>query len=178
MGCAVSVSRVGTRATTDPGWDRQPEGFSVSSDPAQWKILPSEAMALRRFQEDGTLQDDMKPEYLDLRALLDDPGSQKALCAYATLINVLDVFMCWVDIQEFKIIPTESYRCSKAQHIYHKYVKGGAILHVQLLTPPQLAHIRMQMRAAAQDPMLLPVDAFDRLQYKCFKVRTYVHTTW
>ena len=39
--------------------------------------------------------------------------------------------MCWIDIQDFKSIPVESYRRSKALHIYHKYIKTNAILQIQ-----------------------------------------------
>ena len=35
-----------------------------------------------------------------------------------------------IDIQEFKTIPTDDYRLSKALHIYHKYIKPGAILEI------------------------------------------------
>ena len=39
--------------------------------------------------------------------------------------------MCWIDIQDFKSIPVESYRRSKALHIYHKYIKTNAILQIK-----------------------------------------------
>lgn len=46
-------------------------------------------------------------------------------------MKALDVFMCWIDIQDFKSIPVESYRRSKALHIYHKYIKTNAILQIK-----------------------------------------------
>ena len=42
--------------------------------------------------------------------------------------STLNAFMAWVDIQEYRAIPTEDYRRSKALHIYLKYVKHNAVL--------------------------------------------------
>jgi hypothetical protein len=38
--------------------------------------------------------------------------------------------MCWIDCQEYKSIPTDDFRRSKALTIYHKYIKPGAVLQI------------------------------------------------
>lgn len=39
-------------------------------------------------------------------------------------------FYAWVDIQEFREIPTADYRRGKSMHIYQKYIREGAVLQV------------------------------------------------
>ena len=39
-------------------------------------------------------------------------------------------FYAWVDIQEFRGIPTADYRRGKSMHIYQKYIREGAVLQV------------------------------------------------
>lgn len=40
-------------------------------------------------------------------------------------------FYAWVDIQEFREIPTADYRRGKSMHIYQKYIREGAVLEVR-----------------------------------------------
>jgi len=97
----------------------------------EWKILPSSQEAREKYKKDGTLKErDDNPAHLELRILLDEPLAQQTLGVYARQKKSLDIFMCWIDIQEYKNIPTEDYRRSKALHIYHKYVKAGAVLEL------------------------------------------------
>lgn len=176
MGCTASVmikpvGGIGSSMKSDSSSDKNPgEHSRESSDSVvHWKLLPSQTEARQKFLDDGTLLDmDSNPEYIDLRALLDDPIAQNALGKYANSIKVLDVFMCWVDIQEYKSIPTESYRCSKALHIYHKYIKEDAVLCVNILTPLERKHFHHCIQLSHQDPSALKGDLFNKFHYKCF----------
>ncbi|KAJ1427803.1 hypothetical protein B484DRAFT_397076 [Ochromonadaceae sp. CCMP2298] len=117
MGC-------GTSSPTRPSYNK--DGDSV----VEWKILPSSVEARLKFEADGTLTKDSEPEQLELRTMLDEAYSQNAIGQFAKSTKALDIFMCWIDIQDYKSIPVESYRRSKALHIYHKYVKSDAVLQV------------------------------------------------
>lgn len=88
---------------------------------------------------------------------------QNALGKYAEEINVIDIFMCWVDIQEFKIIQTENYRRSKGLHIYHKYIKEGAILDLKILTTTEKNFILKEINTSS-----LTTTSFDKVQHKLF----------
>lgn len=43
-------------------------------------------------------------------------------------------FFAWIDIQEFRGIPTADYRRGKSMHIYQKYIKEGAVLQVRVMS--------------------------------------------
>lgn len=47
-----------------------------------------------------------------------------------TLMFLQESFYAWVDIQEFRGIPTADYRRGKSMHIYQKYIREGAVLQV------------------------------------------------
>jgi len=74
-------------------------------------------------------------------------------------VKALDVFMCWIDIQDFKSIPVESYRRSKALHIYHKYIKTNAILQIQDIPEADRAiyKVRILLQLLLQQYLLFAV---------------------
>ena len=143
MGCAVTIMNkvkpLDSSSESESSMSEQSSSHQSSnrSDSfIQWKIMPSQTEARRKYFEDGSFPElnDVNPEFIALRALLDDPLAQSALGKFASLIEVVDVFMCWVDIQEYKSIPAESYRRSKALHIYHKYIKEDAVWKIDMLS--------------------------------------------
>ena len=108
MGCVSSLSVGPLLGSVSDGSSESSLQHSNRSEfsSVYWKVMPSEEGARQKFVEDGSLpQGDSDPEHVDLRVLLDDPLAQNALGRYANSIEVLDVFMCWVDIQEYKSIP-------------------------------------------------------------------------
>jgi hypothetical protein len=98
-----------------------------------WKVHATADEAKKKFVEDGTLNPNSSDGHLELRAMLDEPLSHQSLGAFAKETQYLGVFMCWIDINEYKAIPTKDYRRSKALHIYHKYIKQGSILEVSMI---------------------------------------------
>lgn len=134
----------------------------------EWKVLPSSTEARVKFEQDGTLHKESDPGHLELRTMLDDAISQAALGKYAKEIQKLDIFMCWVDIQEFKSIPSESYRRTKALHIYHKYVKKGAVLCVEKLKDEEREAFHEKLNEAKDDPSRIEDKFYDTLQQTCF----------
>lgn len=88
--------------------DRKSQNISVI-----FRIMPSEIEARKKFESEGTLQKNSDEGHLELRMMLDEPISQNYIGKFASKIKVLDIFMCWIDIQEFRSIPTDTYRLSK-----------------------------------------------------------------
>lgn len=134
----------------------------------EWKILPSSVEARKKFEADGTLNKNSEPEHLELRTMLDEAIAQQAIGKYAKQTKALDIFMCWIDIQDYKTIPVESYRRSKALHIYHKYIKTDAVLQVGELDTKEREKYKNDLELAKDDPSILTQDFYDRLQSKCF----------
>jgi hypothetical protein len=162
MGC--SNSKVGEEKKSNSSPKNQEQSISVM----EWKVLPSSREARTKFEQDGTLTKESDPEQLELRTMLDDATSQNALGKYAKEIQALDVFMCWVDMQEFKSIPSETYRRTKALHIYHKYLKTDAVLHVGELTDIERDEYKRILDAAKENPLLIDSKFYDVLQNRCF----------
>lgn len=135
-----------------------------------WRIVENDAAIRERFANDGTLDPkDNDPLHLELRCLLEDPSAQNAIARYAEQLQVLDLFMCWIDIQEYKFIPTHGYRRSKAVHIYKKYIEVDAILSVGGIPDPERFRIRDTIEKAKTDPTALDSKFYDRVQSICFK---------
>lgn len=168
MGCAASTK---TQPLNPKGnSEKQRDAKSTRSPPVTvvFKVMPSELEARKRFEQDGTLVKNCDPGHLALRTMLDEPLSQNALGKFAAKIQVLDIFMCWIDIQEYKSIPTESYRRSKALHIYQKYLKEDAVLMIGSTTPAQRDRIEKSLQESKSNPSILTITFFDDIQTRCF----------
>ena len=135
---------------------------------AKWKILNSFEEAREKYIDDGTLTTNSESGHLELRALLDEPISQNMLGRFAKKLNSLDIFMCWVDIQEFKSIPTEDYRRSKALHIYHKYIKSNAVLQIGGLSQDEMDVYKDLIEKSKASKELLTESSFNQVQRRCF----------
>lgn len=134
----------------------------------EWRILPSSKEAREKFEADRTLTRNSEPGHLELRTMLDEAYPQSVIGKYAQEIQALDIFMCWVDIQEYKFIPTENYRRSKALHIYHKYIKPDSILQVGDIDPFEREKYKSDIDLAKDDPDKLTDKFYDKLQSRCF----------
>lgn len=133
----------------------------------EWKILPSSSEARQKFEADGTLNKNSDPGHLELRRMLDETYTQNALGKFAKEKKALDIYMCWVDIQEYKAIPTETYRRSKALHIYHKYIKQDAILQVGDIDPNERDRYKEEIDRS-KDQTSLDSNFYDKIQTRCF----------
>lgn len=146
---------------------------SVADSPirrkSEWKVMHSSQQAREKFEADGTLSKNSNPEELELRAMIDEPVAQAMLGKFAKDSRALDIFMCWVDIQEYKSIPTADYRRSKALHIFHKYIKEGAILEVAVLSTKEKEKYEDVLNISKSDPSLLDNNFYEQLQFRCFK---------
>lgn len=138
------------------------------SQTVKWKILPSSQEARQRFEDEGTLSKNSAPGHLELRMLLDDIMAQQALGRFAKEKRALEVFMCWIDILEFKAIPTDDYRRSKAYHIYHKYIKPGAVLEVGGIELSERLEYKQNLDLSKEGTFLLTSTFYDNVQTRCF----------
>lgn len=173
MGCAASFQP--DHGTLDGDISK---GDSVETSAFMsnvWRQLPTAAEAKAKFIADETLQEnDISAIKIELRALLDDPIAQHALGHFASAqmsakgMGFSSYFMCWCDIQEFKMIPSESYRRSKALHIYHKYIKSSAVLSLKVLNDEQRRLYKEQIDASKEDEVSLKETFYNELQYQCF----------
>lgn len=149
-----------------------PVDKSASFHPS-WKVLKSPEEAKEQFAKDGTLNPtDSDPGRLELRTMLDNPTAQNALGKFADKNHVVD-FMCWIDIQEFKTIPTDNYRRSKALHIYHKYIDATAVLSIGGLADSERMLLKEQIDSSKLDSSILISSFYDKVQAVCFQ---QIHT--
>jgi len=138
--------------------------------PPKWKLMQTSDQARQKFEADGTLSKSADPEQLELRATLEEPLAQHILGNFAKEKKNSDIFMCWIDIQEYKSIPTDDYRRSKALHIFHKYIKEDAVLQIGGIKREEVEYYKAQIELSKKNPPLLKSDFYDRIQLSCFNV--------
>lgn len=133
-----------------------------------WKIVPTVDEARKKFEEDGSLVKNSDISHLEFRMLLEETKGQQIIGKIAKERKALDIFMCWVDIQEFKSIPTEDYRRSKALHLYHKYIKSGSVLELGGITEDEKIRYKDTLDRSKIEKDLLTIDFYVNLQQICF----------
>ncbi|CAN0459948.1 unnamed protein product, partial [Discosporangium mesarthrocarpum] len=77
-------------------------------------------------------------------------------------------FFAWVDIEEFKHIPTADYRRGKAMHIYHKYVRTNAVLQIGGISPEERDHLERMIKESQKDRSIVSTELFDNVQRRVF----------
>ncbi|RZL27937.1 MAG: hypothetical protein EOP64_05980 [Sphingomonas sp.] len=135
----------------------------------EWKILPSSQEARKKFEADGTLGKNSDPGQLELRTLLDDPLAQPVIFKYVTEVaKAQDLFLCWMDILEFKKIPSEGFRRTTAMTIYNKYIKPDAALVIGDIEMNERERYKAELEASRENPNLISLKFFDKVQQRCF----------
>lgn len=165
MGGAISCGSYFDKGENNLSNNNAPNG---SGPGANWKKLPSTEEARFRFTQDGTLPRDCTADHLELRALLEEPLAQHMIGQYAKKIASFNVFLCWVDIQTYKGIPTPDFRRSKAMHIYHKYIKTGGVMEIGGIDQTSQTNYESKTQLSKTNPEILTKDFFQELQIKCF----------
>ena len=92
------------------------DDLDTAEQSKEWIVLRTVDDMMAKYEADGTLSKVSGPELLELRTLMDEPYAQSILGKYAKKQNSLDIFQCWIDIQEFKSIPTDDYRYVSSRH--------------------------------------------------------------
>lgn len=90
----------------------------------KWNIFLHSNEARNRYKDDGSMPKDCSMSLLELRLFLDDPILIRTLATYAKETEYTDLFLCWMDIQEFKYLNAENvfYKRKVGLKIYEKYV--------------------------------------------------------
>eukprot|EP00607_Mallomonas_marina_P009580 CAMPEP_0182418880 /NCGR_PEP_ID=MMETSP1167-20130531/3258_1 /TAXON_ID=2988 /ORGANISM="Mallomonas Sp, Strain CCMP3275" /LENGTH=648 /DNA_ID=CAMNT_0024593337 /DNA_START=174 /DNA_END=2120 /DNA_ORIENTATION=- len=145
-----------------------PEDSTCVVKSVRWKVVPTAEQARDKYEADGTLSKTSDPGHLELRQLLEEPMGQNYIGAYAKELQSQELFMCWVDVQEFKNIPTDSYRRSKGLHIYNKYIRTGAVLQLGYMDQQEEEHYKEILDQSKATGTPITKDFFDKIQSKCF----------
>lgn len=131
-----------------------------------WKMIPDVEQRLAKLGCDNTLA--LSAGAKELYLLLEDPVGQKCIGAFAKKILTHESFFAWTDIQEYRAVPSSDYSRGMAIHIYHKYVKEGAVLQLGGIKTSEVDEIREQIELSKGNPDVLRKDFFDKVQYACF----------
>ena len=110
----------------------------------------------------------MSDEYVELRQILSEPVCQRYLGDFAKKQYSQEAFFGWIDIQEYRSIPTPDYRRSKLTHIYKKYIKADAILNLGSIDEEDRALVLDLVEKARSDKTALRTDTLDKIQHKIF----------
>ena len=143
------------------------------SERAKWKMMPKPDEARQHYIDEGTLDADCTMAHVELRALLDDPTSQKMLSCHVREYHLLCEFMCWIDLVEYRSINTQAYRLSKALHIYAKYIDKSAILPLDPVVfgdSIDRDDMRYDLEASSEgdSDTFIAATFFDKLRDSCF----------
>lgn len=158
MGCGSSSSKFGgtqkvenldESGETRTTWTHELHTENYLSDP----ILPD--------------VDDVSDHVYLLQTLRNVVG-QRHLGEFAKKLFQVESLMCFVDIEEYKAIPTSDYRRAKAKHIYSKYVKVGAVLELGLLNVTEREELEELIDDSQNDESLLSSNTFHLLQQRAF----------
>ncbi|CAM9270961.1 unnamed protein product, partial [Scytosiphon promiscuus] len=137
------------------------------------KIHPGIESLKKDFGKDASLTDG-DPRKLEMRAMLEDPIGQKYIGQFAKKVMTQESFYAWVDIQEFRGIPTADYRRGKSMHIYQKYIREGAVLQVGSIPAEERTRIKDTIDGVGIDKAgSVPMDMFDVVQKVVFKEMFY-----
>ena len=132
----------------------------------KWRVKPTSKLAIKHYQEDGTLSStNIDGDHLELRLMLDDPIAKLAIERFAGFGNET-YFLCWIDIQEFKSCGTEHQKV-KAQQIYRSYLDSQSTLFFGELLRDEIDKIQILLNSVEADARLSP-SLFDEIQSFCF----------
>uniref|UniRef100_A0A7S1U415 Protein kinase domain-containing protein n=1 Tax=Phaeomonas parva TaxID=124430 RepID=A0A7S1U415_9STRA len=166
MGCTTSINRVNPSAV--------PLSDDASTDRSRkWRPTSNLEEKQKKFQEDGSLSKKKKVSeinegHIECRDILDDPIGQRYVGQFAKSNFTHEHFFCWIDMQEFKAIPTKDYRRSKAMHIYDKYLKVGAVLELGSVAPQEKERFKGIVERARGDKSVVTPNMFDDIWQMVF----------
>ena len=163
MGSGISLTRANSKAPV------LEENNNI--EVPKWRLVLSSDEARKKYELDGTLMPKCSSTLLELRGYLEDPFLTKHLGLFGKSRQKFESFMCWIDIQEFKLIATgaNDYRRSKALQIYHKYLKEGAQLSLPAHICANAQSLEETILNAKRNKIDLPLNFFDTIQLECLQ---------
>jgi len=122
------------------------------------------------FEKEGLLDYNKDANYKDLRMMLEDPIGQRYFGNFTKKQHTNENMFAWIDIHEYRDIPTKDYRRCCAVHIYQKYIKEGAVMALGFLTSQLRDPIKEALDKARETKSAsITVDLFDKIFQLCFK---------
>jgi len=122
------------------------------------------------FDKEGNLDYNKKPDYKELRVMLEDPIGQRYFGNYTKAQHTNENMFAWVDIHEYRDIPTKDYRRCCAVHIYQKYIKDDAVMALGFMTDKLREPVDEALAKAKETHSAsITKELFDEIFELCFK---------
>jgi len=140
----------------------------------RWRKKLSTSVSKEEHVKDGTLPTDASDSLVAIRVFLEDPFLLAHVATYAQELRKMDLLLCWIEVLEYKLIPDDGvgYKVSKANGIYHKYVRTDAQFPV-LSFKFSLSHEEQNKMEGVfslserSRQCVLPTDLFDVFGQRC-----------
>lgn len=139
-----------------------------AEEAVKWKIVRSVSQAQLEYHSDGSLPPNATAQHIEFRELLNHPIAQAEIGKYAKNMGSMEFFMCWIDVVDFKSIPTADFRYSKGLHIFHKYIKKGAVLEIGSISPEEREGMKDLIAKSKKERGLIPATFYNNIQLRCF----------
>ena len=138
-----------------------------------WRMHPRDDEELIRNPQIPN-SDDVRDFAEFLSMLKDSIIGQRYIGRFARQNQTHNVFFFWIDVEEYKTIPTAGYRLARARHIFKKYLAEDAQLEVGISDAEERNSIsRILETAQREDKTLLGPELFDVLQKSTFQLMYY-----
>ncbi|GMH55534.1 hypothetical protein TL16_g01930 [Triparma laevis f. inornata] len=124
--------------------------------------------AERKALHRGSITFDVTPQYRKMKSLLDDPSCQSYLGAFMKKCYMQETLFCWIDCNDFLLIPTTDYRRCKAINIINKYVKPGGTMTVGCLDGDIIEQYEKICELLNDGESANPT-LFDKISNACFR---------
>mmetsp|Transcript_13869 Transcript_13869/g.44387 ORF Transcript_13869/g.44387 Transcript_13869/m.44387 type:complete len:755 (+) Transcript_13869:64-2328(+) len=94
----------------------------------------------KTFDAENSLVYANSPLFNELRSILSEPLGQKFLGEFAKSENSQENLFAWIDMEEYKQIPTHDFRLCVARNIFKKYIKEKAVMQLGGLSKERIDH--------------------------------------
>lgn len=84
----------------------------------EWKLMSTHEDVVKTVPTGELSKDE-----IELLVVLSEPVGQRCIGSFAKDVHTLESFLCWVEIQEYKAVPSMSFRRCLATNIFKKYVR-------------------------------------------------------
>lgn len=135
-------------------------------DEQKWKKILSVDEARTKYEKDAFMPRNFDNAMLELRLFLEDPNLIRCLANFARKTKWVNLFLCWVDIEELKTYEAQDKK-AQALGLYDRYVKSTDDFNVGFedFENEILDQIHI---AQSTDLHEIAPGLFDELQKHCF----------
>lgn len=151
-----------------PGAEKEEPEDEHGNNNREWKVMLSLEEAKTRYILDGTLTASSNRDHVTFRSMLDDTYAQNALGKFARERQTLEIFMFWIDVQEFKMTNATGIQRSKAKYIYSTYIEDNADSQIGEVAVTEKKTLGDTIAMSVSDPSLLDALMFESIQSRVF----------